>query len=102
MNHRVNRPVCGQHWIWLGVLLGVAFCGFFLDFCWRIGWPLFDGHPRQLGSVHTMDFRGKTEADFEAAFGSPGRLVSGSRTAGTGYTVEWSDDDMCRLVSFGA
>jgi hypothetical protein len=43
-----------------------------------------------------------TEADFEAAFGGPGRLVSGSRTPGTGHTVEWSDDTYWRCVSFGA
>jgi hypothetical protein len=65
-------------------------------------WPLIDSHPRRLGSWGTMHFQGKTEADFEAVFGCPGRLVGGSRTAGTGSTIEWSDDTMCVLVSFGA
>src|SRR5258708_7961382 len=68
----------------------------------RCHWPLIDSHPRQLGDVSRMGFGGKSETDFEVGFGCPGRLISGSRTAGTGCTIEWSDDTMCFLVSFGA
>jgi hypothetical protein len=61
-----------------------------------------DFHPHSLGSLGAMDFKGKTEADFNRAFGCPGRLVKGSRTPGTPYKVEWSDDVHWVQMSFDA
>jgi hypothetical protein len=81
-----------------GSLIGVAVL-FMLQHCHP---PLFDSHPRRLGSVDTMNLSGATEADFDAAFGCRGRLVSGNRTPGTPYTVEWSDDTGWKQVTFDA
>jgi hypothetical protein len=84
-------------------LLTIIVLGSFSLFVYRNAcWPLIDGHPRQLGTVEPMEYGGATEADFETAFGCRGRLVSGNRTPGTAYIVEWSDDTNCLLVSFGA
>jgi len=62
--------------------------------------PLLDSHPHQMHIPVAIRDKATTEADFEAGFGYQGRLVSGSRTLGTPYTVEWSDDTYLISVSF--
>jgi hypothetical protein len=78
-------------------LLALCACGGFLFA--TCGWPPLDGHPHEMSRLG--DFESTTEADHEAAFGCKGRLVEGSRDAGTPYVVEWSDDTFYENISFG-
>src|SRR5216683_7974736 len=87
-----NRPHVGQtlrrHSLWLLALVTLGILATTTSFLFqphRLPFP--DFHPHCLGSVVAMDFKRKTEADFNRAFGCPGRLVRGNRTPGTPYTV---------------
>lgn len=90
----MRLAVRGRRWAWIAAVTAVCLGAGTILLLFR------DGHPHRLGwAGHET---ATTEADFEAVFGCPGRLVSGSRTPGTAYTVEWSDDAHWKCVSFGA
>ena len=97
------RSVRGQRWSWIAAIAAVCLAAAVALPLFRGGrLPFMDGHPHRLTGPGVGNLEGTTEADWEAGFGRPGRLVGGSRTPGTAYTVEWSDDTDWTRVSFGA
>jgi hypothetical protein len=93
----------GQRWAWIAATTAACLAAAALFSLFRGGYlPFMDGHPHRLTGPGVRGLHGTTEADWEAGFGCPGRLVGGSRTPGTAYTVEWSDDTGYHRVSFGA
>ena len=58
-------------------------------------------HPHQLGSIVGFDPEGKSEEDFDRAFGSTGIVIAGERKVGFPYKTEWVDDTSWVQVTFG-
>lgn len=91
---RLRRPFWDRHGVFLALLF---FCvlgsGLVLK---RIYFP----EPGRIYHVPHFFTSGWTERDLEREFGSPGKLVSGSRGSPNGYALEWKGKGSHCLIHF--